>query len=351
MSARLHRSGKVIRVSRSKLKQVRMISRERLLEAAKNYISDAVIILAALAFYRTNGYYAGFLRPETQAALFWIAAAYLIIALPFYVLFPFKKPHLSKGRVAISGLARLVRTGKMGGDEKIILLFILVKFFYIPLMLNFVFNNGFSLNADVGKFAVQPSIGDTFLSFIYPLALSLLFFIDTAFFTFGYLVEAGFLKNKVRSVEPTFLGWAVALLTYPPFNSVYNQFFPWVTGDYNAFASVHLTILLRIAVIVLVGIFVWATVSLGTKCSNLTNRGVVSRGPYKYVRHPAYVSKNLVWWITLLPVIAAGSILIMAAWSFLYYMRAVTEERHLNMDKDYHAYKEKVKYMFIPRVV
>ena len=323
--------------------------RKKIINALKNYASDAIFIIAALAFYRTNDYYVGFLRPETQSALLYLSIIYLAAALPLY-LFVFKK-HVSKGRLAINGIVRFAKTRCMENNEKIILLFIVVKFFYIPLMINFVFNNAFSLDSSVRSFTVQSNIENTFLSFAYPLALSLLFFIDTAFFTFGYLAEANFLKNKVRSVEPTFLGWAVALLTYPPFNSVYNQFFPWVTNDYSSFASPELTVLLRAIVIALVAIFVWATVSLGTKCSNLTNRGIVSKGAYKYVRHPAYVSKNLVWWITLLPIITFGSIFIMAAWSFLYFMRAITEERHLGMDPDYKKYKEKVRYMFIPGII
>jgi protein-S-isoprenylcysteine O-methyltransferase Ste14 len=186
------------------------------------------------------------------------------------------------------------------------------------------------------------------INYVYPLALSLLFFIDTAFFTFGYLAEAGFLKNKVRSVEMTFLGWAVTLLTYPPFNSVYNQFFPWVANDYADFGAY--TAVFRIVIIVLVIIFVWATLALGTRCSNLTNRGIVGRGPYRHIRHPAYASKNAVWWITMLPVLSIGSFVTMLAWSFLYYLRAVTEERHLERDPDYAEYKKHVRYMFIPKV-
>lgn len=46
-----------------------------------------------------------------------------------------------------------------------------------------------------------------------------------------------------------------------------------------------------------------ASLALGFKASNLTNRGIVSHGPYKYVRHPAYICKNLAWIIGGFPMI------------------------------------------------
>ena len=90
--------------------------------------------------------------------------------------------------------------------------------------------------------------------------------------------------------------------------------------------------------------------SLGTKCSNLTNRGIVTRGPYRFVRHPAYISKNLAWWITLIPIFGFYAFLSMFVWSFVYYLRAITEERHLIKDLDYQEYCRNVKYRFIPGV-
>ena len=80
--------------------------------------------------------------------------------------------------------------------------------------------------------------------------------------------------------------------------------------------------------------------ALGFKASNLTNRGIVSHGPYACVRHPAYIAKNLAWWIGALPTLycafssgdvrAAGySLLALCGWTTIYALRAITEERHL----------------------
>ena len=42
------------------------------------------------------------------------------------------------------------------------------------------------------------------------------------------------------------------------------------------------------------------------------------------------------------------ALITIAVWAFIYYMRALTEERHLLKDPEYQAYTEKVKYKFIP---
>jgi ATP-binding cassette subfamily B protein len=43
------------------------------------------------------------------------------------------------------------------------------------------------------------------------------------------------------------------------------------------------------------GIFAWASVAIGFKASNLTNRGIVQAGPYRFCRHPAYTVKLFIW--------------------------------------------------------
>jgi protein-S-isoprenylcysteine O-methyltransferase Ste14 len=68
------------------------------------------------------------------------------------------------------------------------------------------------------------------------------------------------------------------------------------------------------------------------------------------VRHPAYTAKNLAWWVAILPVFSIPAILSMMAWSGIYFLRAVTEERHLSRDPDYLEYAKQVRYRFIPGV-
>ena len=80
--------------------------------------------------------------------------------------------------------------------------------------------------------------------------------------------------------------------------------------------------------------------------SNLTYRGVLTNGPYRFTKHPAYLSKNLFWWIAGLPFLvttdnvvdAIRNTTLLAAVSGVYYWRAKTEEWHLSADPAYRAY-------------
>jgi protein-S-isoprenylcysteine O-methyltransferase Ste14 len=197
-----------------------------------------------------------------------------------------------------------------------------------------------------------------------------LFIIDVSFFCFGYLFEIPG-KSTVKSVDPTFFGWLVALLCYHPFSiNVTGLYFGERMPDrIFTFQSAWLVYGSMVAVLLSYSIYVWATVALGPRGSNLTNRGIVDWGPYRFVRHPAYMFKCLAWILTGIPyafaigpvalgglsftglqVVNATIAVHMVAATVLYYIRALTEERHLINDPDYQAYCQKVRWRYIPGV-
>jgi len=101
-----------------------------------------------------------------------------------------------------------------------------------------------------------------------------------------------------------------------------------------------------LVLVLLSAIYAWATVAFGIRFSNLTHRGILTHGPYAWTRHPAYVSKNLFWWLAAMPFFATtGSLVdivrnstILAAIAGVYYWRAKTEEKHLGADPAYQVY-------------
>ena len=139
--------------------------------------------------------------------------------------------------------------------------------------------------------------------------------------------------------------------------------------DYREFIySQCIIILYTIDVSIFTFGYFTASAALGTKGSNLTNRGTVSRFPYSVVRHPAYITKVMFWFLTTVPLFIvhfsaegfswkqylSNLILTFAAFiclASIYYFRALTEERHLIKDPDYQDYVKKVKYRFIPHVI
>jgi protein-S-isoprenylcysteine O-methyltransferase Ste14 len=91
--------------------------------------------------------------------------------------------------------------------------------------------------------------------------------------------------------------------------------------------------------------YLLATFAFGVRFSNLTNRGILTNGPYRYTKHPAYIAKNVSWWLITLPFIpdhgwvaALKSTLALAGVSTVYFLRARTEERHLSRDPAYVEY-------------
>jgi len=132
--------------------------------------------------------------------------------------------------------------------------------------------------------------------------------------------------------------------------------------DFPQFENTTLHLSLNVALLLLMAIYASASVALGLKASNLTHRGIVARGPYAVVRHPAYLTKNLAWWIGSIPIISAGydlsfidgtkAVVAMAGWSAVYVLRALTEEDHLRgVDVDYANYAARVRYRFVPGIV
>lgn len=330
------------------------------LKNLKYYLANLILIWGAIAVYRFSGYYSNYLRTDTQAVLLSLAFVYTSFGLLYYFATPPGKLQRNKGLIVFSGLLKLLNFSAAPANpwkrlekiEKVTIMFLVVKFFFLPIMLNFMFSNFFAMRHNYSRIAEAGSLlsMDAFNSYYYPMLIAGIFLIDTAYFSFGYAFEARFLKNKIRTVEPTFIGWFVVMLSYPPFNSQTNNYINWYANDMVLFSTETLTFITRVTIIVLFLVYLSATIALGTKCSNLTNRGIVSRGPYAVIRHPAYICKNSAWWLMIIPIGSLAAIASMATWSFIYFLRAITEERHLGKDPDYVAYKQKVKYRFIPYV-
>jgi len=199
---------------------------------------------------------------------------------------------------------------------------------------------------------------------LYSFAFFTLYFIDCGTFAIGYCTELCILRNRIRSVETSFLGLLFCLMCYVPISGAFWFIFQWNHVDRTTHFTQNMCINITLSMLALLAmtIYVSASVALFTKGSNLTNRGTVTCFPYNIVRHPAYSTKILGWIIGSVPVVitlvhgtnAVKNIILYVIGAcfavFIYYMRAITEERHLSRDPEYRAYTKKVKYQFIPKV-
>ncbi|MFN3990076.1 MAG: methyltransferase family protein [Erythrobacter sp.] len=190
--------------------------------------------------------------------------------------------------------------------------------------------------------------------------IALMFVVDVQIGTVGYLVTLRPLDAHIRSANPFVAGWLAALLCYPPFvwgviggdgqilsYEVATAGWAHWLADQPALLWLWAGLLLG-----LTGIYAWATVVFGIRFSNLTYRGVLTNGPYRFTRHPAYLSKNLFWWASVMPFLvtngSAGDAIrncfFLAVVNGIYYWRARTEEAHLLAEdakyREYHAWME-----------
>ena len=177
-----------------------------------------------------------------------------------------------------------------------------------------------------------------------------LFMLDVILSAVGYILTLRILDAHMRSVEPTLTGWVAALVCYAPFWTIVYRALLNYDGDgftWGTWLADHpqLYVVWGSAILLLVVIYVLSTVSFGLRFSNLTHRGIITNGPYRYCKHPAYVSKNISWWLVSIPFIPASSnieamlyCLMLLVVNMIYFIRARTEERHLSRDPVYVQY-------------
>ena len=287
--------------------------------------------------YGAKGFYGNYWH-----ALEIVLPAWAVVALPYlwYV-----DRRLREPRDALWQMGRLVLGGWRDVSGAAIgqhLLGWLVKGYYLPLMFTYFCDNlNTLLHYDL-------KLLGTFSGF-YDWAYFTLYFIDVALVSMTYLMSLKLTDTHIRSTEPTAFGWLVALICYEPFWSLIGaQYLHYDDGKgwgYWLSDSHWLYVLWGSLILVLVVVYVWATVAFGARFSNLTHRGIITNGPYRYSKHPAYWAKNLSWWLISMPFMLGGSVLsslrccaLLLLLNGVYYLRAKTEERHLGLDPVYREY-------------
>jgi protein-S-isoprenylcysteine O-methyltransferase Ste14 len=339
----------------------------------KNYLSTLFFIFLAYLIYTRSNFHFDFISGnvsidflninlEILNVFYAIIGLYVVFLIPLYL----KYPAESKARIVIGYFSKVIRGDNSYSEkEKTALLVWIVKLFFAPLMITWLTKHIFSLVNNWhgllwNTWLLSGDFRIFFDTHFFWTAFSTILFIDVLFFTLGYLIEMPALKNTIKSVEPTILWWAVTIICYPPLNSFMSNSIWWYSTDFPSFWATWAHVFMNIGILVLMWIYARASLALWFKASNLTNRGIVAKWPYKYVRHPAYICKNTAWFIGGMPALYIAmtsdqynTISVLTGllwWTFLYYLRAITEENHLSADPEYRAYKKQVKYKFIPGV-
>ena len=183
--------------------------------------------------------------------------------------------------------------------------------------------------------------------------------LTTLVLAFSYLTDTTIFKNKIKSVDTTPLGVLSCIICYYPLTILTSKFIVLSLNELIPVKNITLLAILNILIIAVNLMGLIATLRLFGKVGNLTNRGIVTKFPYNIIRHPIYTMQVCYIILTSIPVIILNDIPIdvkmavifaIFVWIGIYYLRAITEERHLINDPDYQKYVEKVKYRFIPKI-
>ncbi|WP_298840432.1 isoprenylcysteine carboxylmethyltransferase family protein [uncultured Roseobacter sp.] len=220
----------------------------------------------------------------------------------------------------------------------------IIKGFFIPLMFIYLSNSV--------QFLIREPVGSAFDSFpmfvryISRFTLGL----DLAIAAVGYFLTIRLANAHIRSPNNLFWGWTVTLCVYAPFYGLIGKRY-LDHKDGNGWLEMFADntgvwfYVWGVAIIISKLGWVWANVTFGIRFSNLTNRGILTNGPFRWFRHPSYFFKNVSWWLLTVPFfstesneVALQNTLLMLSLNTIYLLRAKAEERHLSEDPTYVEY-------------
>jgi protein-S-isoprenylcysteine O-methyltransferase Ste14 len=332
-----------------------------MLQKLKYLLLELIIVYCGVLLHWIFPFFS--LRFDGQSVFFIENKDFLLLNYLYFIYIPyafFSHYTLTKiGKASrVERLLRAFQSKTFTSDFYLILRIFSVKLLYIPLMYLAAYHYGWGLYymlcdfswTTVHSLGVVELINQT----IYPIGVWLAMWLALFVYLVGYVIESHRFKNTIQSVENTWFGWAITLICYVPFYPFLAYILPIGSQDFAYYKSAEITALVRILLLLILLLKTIAIFNLGLKSSNLTYRGLVTHGVYRYIRHPHYITKLMLWWIGLLPSAWHYPWLIgpMFFWTMVYYWRARTEEAHLlRCDPAYKTYMEKVKYRFIPGII
>jgi isoprenylcysteine carboxyl methyltransferase (ICMT) family protein YpbQ len=304
----------------------------------------AILFLFWLFPYTRDKYWLPVVATTPVATLLMIASAFAA-ATPAYLWLADAGPEPQTDGAYAFGLTLLGRATPVHADaRKQFMLGWGVKAFFLPLMFSIMI-------ADMEWF-LKVNFDQAFTNFTtsFEFLLRFSYMIDVGIAVGGYMLTMRLLNTHIRSTDPSGWGWIVCLFCYPPFwTALYQNF---ATYD-DAFTwGVWLNVEVSFArmawgstILAFSFVYVWATIQFGLRFSNLTHRGIITNGPYRWSKHPAYICKNISWWMISVPFLGNATLegairmcLLLGVINLIYYWRAKCEERHLMADPVYRDY-------------
>lgn len=174
----------------------------------------------------------------------------------------------------------------------------------------------------------------------------------------GYFWQSSFTKTRFREIDPFPFHWIIVLSCYPPFINFVTSYFAMFPSlpetSQRLISSAGVNTAIDIILLTALILYMLSGCALGFACSNLSYKKIQTKGPYRFMRHPATTFKLIFFTIAFYryrEAFTAGWFLFFVFWIGIYIGRALVEERFLRRFPDYRAYMKQTRYRFIPGVV
>lgn len=219
-----------------------------------------------------------------------------------------------------------------------------IKALFAPMMAAYLVNTSGSLiQFDWASWWSSPDA-------VYRGVWRLVAYLDLIMGAAGYLITLRVLGTHVRSVSRDPVEWAVTLACYwPLWPIIYGQIAYVDEVKWYSHMDIGGPIWWIWVVLLIIFKLLWLVAGLahGIRFSNLTHRGIITTGLFRWFVHPSYTFKVLGYWFLLLPFLhpehAVHHTLALTFVTWLYWMRGKTEERRLSADPIYRAYLERTR--------
>lgn len=107
----------------------------------------------------------------------------------------------------------------------------------------------------------------------------------------------------------------------------------------------------NVLVLMSVAIMIYARLTLGRSIGYVpADRGIVTSGPYKFVRHPIYSGAFVTLFAFILRAYSPLNLLLYVVIVALFMLKSVIEEWFLRDNPEYAAYMKQVRYRWIPGI-
>lgn len=241
--------------------------------------------------------------------------------------------------------------------------FVLINFYGAVWYLSFIRTNGL------------PDITGNFVAFVTRLDLAIFGLIVFSILP-GYIFASRLIATDLKRVDRTWFGWAINFSCYPPLNAaIFGNWVRYVPAAetrqiyegapawaYHTLPNIPLALFVGGMVIFFALIHLWGEAIVGIRAANMSSRGIITTGPFRFTRHPIYVSKCFQWAFLFFPILNGFGILNSIQSGILFFLvcaiyigRALGEEKLLATNENYTKYAlymdDKSMFAFVGRLL